>query len=129
MSSAVAQASQASRNAVPAADVVTALRRIENGNFPHDLQDRGSDRQGELNLDTVIRGIADLRIAVRHAFIAASPEYQLLLELSENGLRDCAKCVRELEARAAQHPYNKMLNKIDAAYDAAVRTTRAGNKA
>jgi hypothetical protein len=118
------------RHAVPASEVVTALRRIENGtvipgNF---VNEANRDRGVELSLDSVVRDIADLRIAVRHAFIGASPEYQLLIELSDNGLRDCAKCVRELEARAAQHPYNKMLTKIDAAYDAAMRMTRAGTK-
>jgi hypothetical protein len=125
---------QASRHSVPSSEVVTALRRIESsvvvpGPFAigQEFNSRNA-RQSELNLDTVIRDIADLRIAVRHAFIEASPEYQLLIELSDNGLRDCAKCVRELEARAAQHPYNKMLTKIDVAYDAAVRSTRAGVK-
>lgn len=138
-----------SRPSVPASEVVTALRHIESGvvvpgpfsgnsdaasrlGQVRELRDlppeRQTGRHGAVTLDTVIRDIADLRIAVRHAFIEASPEYQLLIELSDNGLRDCAKCVRELEARAAQHPYNKMLTKIDAAYDAAVRSTRAGLK-
>ena len=118
------------RQSVPSSDVVTALRRIENGTVVPGYfgAEPPRERQSELTLDSVIRDIADLRIAIRHAFIAASPEYQLLIELSENGLRDCAKCVRELEARAAQHPYNKMLTKVDAAYDAAVRTTSGGTK-
>jgi hypothetical protein len=145
----MSSAALASRHSVPASEVVTALRRIENGvvvpgpfaanydaagrtsqsRLAHDpANDRQGHRQGDLTLDTVLRDIADLRIAVRHAFIEASPEYQLLIELSDNGLRDCAKCVRELESRAAQHPYNKMLTKIDTAYDSAVRATRAGVK-
>ena len=142
----------AARYAVPASEVVTALRRIENaagmpgagaasafapasagpaylGRPATDTSERLLDRARELSLDSVIRDIADLRVSIRHAFVAASPEYQLLIELSENGLRDCAKCVRELEARAAQHPYNKMLTKIDAAYDTAVRATRSDFKA
>ena len=119
----------ASRTAVPASEVVTALRRIENGTLvagPYVAPARAE--RADLDLDAVIRELSDLRMAVRHAFVAASPEYQLLLELSDTGLRDCAKCVRELEARAAQHPYNKMLAKIDVAYDAAVRATRPGGR-
>ena len=118
------------RQGVPSSEVVTALRRIENGTVipGYFAAEAVRERQGEVTLDSVVRDIADLRIAIRHAFIAASPEYQLLIELSENGLRDCAKCVRELETRAAQHPYNKMLTKVDAAYDAAVRTSRPGGK-
>ena len=115
----------------PVQDIVSARRRQNDGatqldrgvhNFPN-------DSSVPLTIDGVIREIGDLRIAIRQAFLVASPEYQLLFELTENGLRDCAKCLRELEARAAQHPYNKMLIKIDAAYDAAVRMTRAGLKA
>ena len=125
-------AALAYRNSIPAAEVVTALRRIENGMPVSGSTSAESRKQrdggSELPLDSVIRELSDLRMAVRHAFVAASPEYQLLLELSETGLRDCAKCVRELEARAAQHPYNKMLGKIDAAYDAAVRATRPGGR-
>ena len=124
-----------SRNSVPTSEVVTALRRIENGTLvamPYTPEARPLEprpaRPAELSLDAVIRELSDLRMAVRHAFVNASPEYQLLLELSDTGLRDCAKCVRELEARAAQHPYNKMLAKIDVAYDSAVRATRPGSR-
>ena len=118
------------RNPAAVPDIASARRRQEIGMAGVDRMapDFASERSNTLTIDGVIREIGDLRIAVRQAFLAASPEYQLLFELTENGLRDCAKCLRELEARAAQHPYNKMLIKIDAAYDAAVRMTRAGKK-
>ena len=110
------------RNPPSASEVTTALRRVETDPMTRDV---AAPESAGLSLDAVILEISNLRTTVREAFVAASPEYQLLTELTENGLRDCAKCLRELEARAAQHPYNRMLIKIDAAYDAARRLTRA----
>ena len=106
------------RNPSPVPDFAGARRRTDPTIVPMDRVDAGTARSETMTIDGMIREIGELRMAVRTAFLAASPEYQLLFELTENGLRDCAKCLRELEARAAQHPYNKMLIKIDAAYDA-----------
>jgi hypothetical protein len=115
----------ASRKYSEASEVVTSLRRPDTAPA---LREAPGEVAATLTIDNVIREISDLRLAIREAFVAASPEYQLLNELTENGLRDCAKCLRELESRAAQHPYNKMLLRIDAAYDTARNMTRAGAK-
>lgn len=115
----------ASRKSPEALEIVTSFRRSENGSTPRETP---AEHATTLTIDTVIRNISELRTAIREAFVVACPEYQLLNELTENGLRDCAKCLRELEARAAQHPYNKMLLRIDAAYDTARQMTRAGVK-
>ncbi len=115
----------ASRKYPETLETVTSLRRLEAGSA---LREVPVEPAANLSIDNVIREISELRTSIREAFVVASPEYQLLNELTESGLRDCAKCLRELEARAAQHPYNKMLLKIDAAFDAARRMTRAGTK-
>lgn len=115
----------ASKRSPEALEIVTSLRRLDTASAPREIS---SELAPTLTIDTVIREISELRTAVREAFVVACPEYQLLNELTENGLRDCAKCLRELEARAAQHPYNKMLLRIDSAYDTARQMTRAGVK-
>ena len=42
----------------------------------------------------------------------SSSVYQILQQLEESGLKDCARCTRELETRLASNPHYVVLRKI-----------------
>ena len=56
--------------------------------------------------------LGDFRRSVEDALRRSSTTYRLLQQLEESGLKDCARCTRELEARLAGNPHYAVLRKI-----------------
>jgi hypothetical protein len=50
--------------------------------------------------------------SVEEALRRSSSAYHILRQLEESGLKDCARCTRELEARLAGNPHYLVLAKI-----------------
>jgi hypothetical protein len=56
--------------------------------------------------------LVEFRQSVEEALRRSSSAYQILHQLEESGLKDCARCTRELETRLAGNPHYVVLRKI-----------------
>jgi hypothetical protein len=56
--------------------------------------------------------LGDFKRSVANALQRSSSAYQLLRQLEDNGLKDCARCTAELEERLASNPHYVVLGKI-----------------
>jgi hypothetical protein len=56
--------------------------------------------------------LAEFRQSVEDALKRSSSAFQILQQLEESGLKDCARCTRELETRLAANPHYVVLRKI-----------------
>lgn len=56
--------------------------------------------------------LAEFKRSVDEPLRRSSSAYQLLRQLEESGLKDCARCTHELEARLAGNPHFVVLRKI-----------------
>ena len=56
--------------------------------------------------------LEEFKRSVEDALRRSSSAYQILRQLEESGLKDCARCTRELEARLAGNPHYVVLRKI-----------------
>jgi hypothetical protein len=56
--------------------------------------------------------LAEFKHSVEDALRRSSSVYQILQQLEENGLTDCARCTQELETRLAGNPHYVVLCKI-----------------
>ena len=56
--------------------------------------------------------LAEFKLSVDDALRRSSSAYQILRQLEESGLKDCARCTRELETRLAGNPHYVVLRKI-----------------
>jgi hypothetical protein len=56
--------------------------------------------------------LAEFKQSVEEALRRSSSVYQILRQLEESGLKDCARCTRELETRLAGNPHYVVLCKI-----------------
>jgi hypothetical protein len=59
--------------------------------------------------------LADFKRSVDLALRRSSSVYQILQQLEESGLKDCARCTQELEGRLARNPHFVVLRKIEEA--------------
>jgi hypothetical protein len=59
--------------------------------------------------------LGDFKRSVDLALRRSSSVYQILQQLEESGLKDCARCTQELEARLARNPHYVVLRKIEEA--------------
>jgi hypothetical protein len=59
--------------------------------------------------------LGDFKRSVDVALKRSSSVYQILQQLEESGLKDCARCTHELEARLAGNPHYVVLRKIEEA--------------
>ena len=80
-----------------------------------DLRSRLGDLMGEESPERLRQRLAEFRRTVRETLIATSSAYAVLDQLSQSGLRDCAKCTREIEARLANNPHYIVLEKLEEA--------------
>ncbi len=60
----------------------------------------------------LLGGLGDFKRSVEEALKRSSSAYQILQQLEESGLKDCARCTRELEGRLAGNPHYAVLRKI-----------------
>ena len=56
--------------------------------------------------------LAEFKQSVEDALRRSSSVYQILQQLEESGLKDCARCTHELETRLAGNPHYVVLRKI-----------------
>ena len=69
--------------------------------------------------------LAEFKLSVEDALRRSSSAYQILHQLEESGLKDCARCTRELETRLAGNPHYVVLRKIAEAEKAVSELTAA----
>ena len=62
--------------------------------------------------DDLLGRLAVFKRSVEDALRRSSSAYNILRQLEESGLKDCARCTRELEARLAANPHYLVLSKI-----------------
>jgi hypothetical protein len=62
--------------------------------------------------DDLLSRLAMFRKSVEEALRRSSSAFHILRQLEESGLKDCARCTRELEARLANNPHYLVLGKI-----------------
>lgn len=56
--------------------------------------------------------LGEFKRSVELALQRSSSSYQVLRQLEDSGLKDCARCTRELEQRLAGNPHYVVLSKI-----------------
>ena len=56
--------------------------------------------------------LGQFKQSVEEALRRSSSIYQILQQLEESGLKDCARCTQELETRLAGNPHYVVLRKI-----------------
>ena len=62
--------------------------------------------------DDLLGRLAEFKRSVEDALLRSSSAYHILRQLEESGLKDCARCTSELEARLAGNPHYLVLAKI-----------------
>jgi hypothetical protein len=62
--------------------------------------------------DDLLNRLAVFKRSVEEALRRSSSAFHILRQLEESGLKDCARCTRELEARLANNPHYLVLGKI-----------------
>jgi hypothetical protein len=96
--------------------VTTAQRRA--GSESSDLRSRLSQLMGEESPERLALRLGEFRRSVHDTLIATSSAYAVLDQLIDSGLKDCAKCTRELEARLAGNAHYIVLGKLKEAEQA-----------
>jgi hypothetical protein len=69
--------------------------------------------------------LAEFKQSVEDALRRSSSAYQILRQLEESGLKDCARCTREMETSLAGNPHYVVLRKIAEAEKAVSELTLA----
>ena len=82
------------------------------GNEAASLGARLSQLLAQETPDTLLDRLGEFKRSVDEALRRSSSVYQILRQLEDSGLKDCAKCTRELEARLAGNPHYVVLGKI-----------------
>ena len=67
--------------------------------------------------------LGEFKRSVEDALRRSSSIYEILRQLEESGLKDCARCTRELEARLDGNPHYIVLRKIAQAEKAVAELT------
>jgi len=65
--------------------------------------------------DELLARLGEFKRSVEDALKRSSSAFQILRQLEESGLRDCARCTHELEERLAGNPHYLVLAKIEEA--------------
>ena len=77
-----------------------------------DLRARLTDLMGEQSPEQLAQKLSEFRRSVHQTLIASSSAFAVLDQLADSGLKDCAKCTHELEARLAGNPHYVVLGKL-----------------
>lgn len=62
--------------------------------------------------EDLLRRLSDFKQSIEKALQRSSSAYQILQQLEESGLGDCARCTRELQERMATNPHYVVLAKL-----------------
>ena len=82
------------------------------GNEAASLGTRLSQLLAQETPDTLLDRLGEFKRTVEDALKRSSSAYQILRQLEDSGLKDCARCTRELESRLAGNPHYVVLAKI-----------------
>lgn len=82
------------------------------GNEAASLGTRLSQLLAQETPDTLLDRLGAFKRTVEDALRRSSSAYQILRQLEDSGLKDCARCTRELESRLAGNPHYVVLAKI-----------------
>lgn len=92
--------------------LVPEIRRPPIGGDAVSLGARLSELLSQESPDDLLLRLADFKRSVHDALLRASSAYQILHQLEDSGLKDCARCTEEIEARLASNPHYLVLGKI-----------------
>ena len=98
------------------------LQRSQTGSDAPSLGARLSQLLRQETPDTLLDRPGEFR-SVEEALKRSSSAYQILRQLEDSGLKDCARCTRELEQRLAGNPHYVVLAKIAEAERAVLELT------
>jgi len=59
--------------------------------------------------------IAEFKRSISQSLEKSSQAYQILLQLTDSNLKDCARCTKELEARLVSNPHYIVIQKLEEA--------------
>jgi hypothetical protein len=65
--------------------------------------------------EDLLRRLSEFRQSIEKSLSRSSSAYQILQQLEESGLKDCARCTKELEERLAKNPHFAVLAKLEEA--------------
>jgi hypothetical protein len=85
---------------------------------PKPLSPAAAQRQAK---PTLAHQILELRQRISAELARSSKDYEILSQLDEHDLRECARCTKELERRLAADPRYLVLQKLDETYALAKR--------
>ena len=88
------------------------LQRSQTGSDAPSLGARLSQLLRQETPDTLLDRLGEFKRSVEEALKRSSSAYQILRQLEDSGLKDCARCTRELEQRLAGNPHYVVLAKI-----------------
>jgi hypothetical protein len=74
---------------------------------------RFTDVSSSNGSDDIGRDLQSVVDKLKDRLAANSPEYKALVVINGAGLRDCTRCVRELETRLAGNPSYVLLKKLE----------------
>ena len=80
----------------------------------------------QVKIERLALRLGEFRKSVRETLIASSSAFAILDQLADSGLKDCAKCTRELEARLAGNPHYIVHGEL---YDAEQVLAKLGHSA
>ena len=78
---------------------------------------RLSELLAEETPEELLRRLKDFKRSVEEALSRSSSAFQILRQLEGSGLKDCARCTKELEERLANNPHFNVLRKLSEAED------------
>lgn len=96
------------------------LQTIEGTAFDVDneaisLGARLSELLAEETPEDLLRRLQAFKRSVEDSLSRSSSAFQILRQLEGSGLKDCARCTKELEERLANNPHFNVLRKLDEA--------------
>lgn len=86
-----------------------------------------SELLAEETPEDLLKRVKSFKRSVEDALARSSSAFQILRQLETSGLKDCARCTRELEDRLAKNPHYQVLNKLAEAEEL-VRALGAGGR-
>lgn len=76
---------------------------------------RLSELLAEETPEDLLRRLRDFKRSVEESLARSSSAFQILRQLEGSGLKDCARCTKELEERLANNPHFNVLRKLSEA--------------
>lgn len=85
---------------------------------------RLSELLAEETPEDLLRRLQTFKRSVEESLARSSSAFQILRQLESSGLKDCARCTKELEERLANNPHYNVLSKLSEAEQLLAQFTR-----